>query len=130
MRKPWALAPHDVLVLNNYAYFLAEGNRDLKKALKMAEEVMKTEGDNDTYIDTYAWVLYKLGKHKEAYKAMMKIFDKDKERDPELLEHMGYIVRSLGKCSEAIRYWEQALEKDNSKSYLKKEIELCGQRSK
>jgi tetratricopeptide (TPR) repeat protein len=124
------LAPHDVLVLNNYAYFLAEGNRDLKKALKMAEEVMETEGDNDTYIDTYAWVLYKLGKHKEAYKAMMKIFDKDKERDPELLEHMGYIVRALGKCTEAIGYWEQALEKDNSKSYLKKEIELCGQRSK
>ncbi len=125
-----ALSPHDVLVLNNYAYFLAEGNRDLKKALKMAEEVMKTEGDNDTYIDTYAWVLYKLGKHKEAYAAMMKIFDKDKERDPELLEHMGFIVRSMGKCSEAISFWEQALEKDNSKTYLKKEIETCGRRSK
>jgi tetratricopeptide (TPR) repeat protein len=107
-----ALAPHDVLVLNNYAYFLAEGNRDLKKALKMAEEVMEKEGDNDTYIDTYAWVLYKLGKRKEAYKSMMIIFEKDKERDPEVLEHMGYIVRSLGKCSEAIKYWELALEKD------------------
>lgn len=125
-----ALAPHDVLVLNNYAYFLAEGNRDLKKALKMAEEVMEKEGDNDTYIDTYAWVLYKLGKHKEAYKSMMIIFEKDKERDPEVLEHMGYIVRSLGKCSEAIKYWELALEKDNSKSYLKKEIEICGRGSK
>jgi len=125
-----ALAPHDVLVLNNYAYFLAEGNRDLKKALKMAEEVMEKEGDNDTYIDTYAWVLYKLGKRKEAYKSMMIIFEKDKERDPEVLEHMGYIVRSLGKCSEAIKYWELALEKDNSKSYLKKEIEICGRGSK
>jgi Tfp pilus assembly protein PilF len=124
------LAPHDVLVLNNYAYFLAEGNRDLKKALKMAEEVMETEGDNDTYIDTYAWVLYKMGKRKEAYKEMMRIFDKDKERDPELLEHMGYIVRSLGKCSEAIAYWELALNKDSTKSYLKKEIEACGRGSK
>ena len=121
-----ALSPHEVLILNNYAYFLAEGNKDLPKALKMAEEVMKTEGDNDTYIDTYAWVLHKLGKHKKAYQEMLRIFEKDKERDPEILEHMGFILQSLGKCSEAVGYWEEALKKDNSKTYLQKEIETCG----
>jgi tetratricopeptide (TPR) repeat protein len=121
-----ALAPHDVLVLNNYAYFLAEGNQDLKKALKMAEEVMEKEGDNATYIDTYAWVLYKLGKHREAYRAMMKIFEKEENRDPELLEHMGYIMKALGKCFEAVNYWRSALEKDSTKSYLENEIDICG----
>jgi tetratricopeptide (TPR) repeat protein len=121
------LAPHDVLVLNNYAYFLAEGNKDLKKALKMAEEVMEKESDNATYIDTYAWVLYKLGKHREAYRAMMKIFEKEENRDPELLEHMGYIMKALGKCSEAVNYWKSALEKDSTKSYLENEIKICRQ---
>ncbi len=121
-----ALSPHEVLILNNYAYFLAEGNKDLPKALKMAEEVMKTDGDNDTYIDTYAWVLHKLGKKKKAYKEMMRIFEKENERDPEVLEHMGFILKSLGKCSEAVGYWEEALKKDNSKTYLQKEIETCG----
>lgn len=125
-----ALAPHEVLVLNNYAYFLAEGNKDLTKALKMAEEVMKTAGDNETYIDTYAWVLYKLGKNKKAYKEMLRIFEKQEERDPEILEHMGFILKSMGKCSEAVGYWEEALIKDNSKSYLEKEIEACGKSSK
>ena len=120
-----ALSPHEVLILNNYAYFLAEGNKDLPKALKMAEEVMKTEGDNDTYIDTYAWVLHKLGKNKKAYKEMLRIFEKDNERDPEILEHMGFILKSMGKCSEAVSYWEEALKKDSSKSYLEKEIEGC-----
>lgn len=120
-----ALSPHEVLVLNNYAYFLAEGNKDLPKALKMAEEVMKTDGDNDTYIDTYAWVLYKLGKKKKAYKEMLRIFEKEKERDPEILEHMGFILKSLGRCPEAVGYWEEALNKDSSKSYLQKEIEEC-----
>ena len=120
------LSPHEVLILNNYAYFLAEGNKDLPKALKMAEEVMKTEGDNDTYIDTYAWVLHKLGKNKKAYQEMLRIFEKDKERDPEILEHMGFILQSLGKCSEAVGYWEEALKKDHSKTYLQKEIETCG----
>ena len=128
--EAFALAPHDVLVLNNYAYFLAEGNRDLKKALKMAEEVMEKEGDNNTYIDTYAWVLYKLGKNREAYKTMMRIFEKEEEHDPELLEHMGYIMKALGKCNEAVEYWRSALEKDSSKTQLEKEIEICGQVSK
>ena len=125
-----ALAPHEVLVLNNYAYFLAEGNKDLNKALKMAEEVMKTAGDNNTYIDTYAWVLHKLGKNKKAYKEMLKIFEKQEERDPEILEHMGFILKSMGKCREAVGYWKDALIKDNSKSYLEKEIEACGKSSK
>jgi tetratricopeptide (TPR) repeat protein len=122
-----SLAPHDVLVLNNYAYFLAEGNKDLNKALKMAEEVMVTDGNNETYIDTYAWVLHKLGKNKKAYREMLRIFAKDEERDPEILEHMGFILKSMGKCTEAVGYWEAALIKDNSKSYLEKEIEACGQ---
>lgn len=120
------ISPDEILVLNNYAYFLAEGDRDLKKALKMAETVMQKEGDNDTYIDTYAWVLYKLGRYRDAYKAMMRIFEKDGERDPEILEHMGYIVKALGKCNEAVAYWRSALEKDSTKTYLEEEIRKCG----
>lgn len=120
------ISPDDPLLLNNYAYFLAEGDRDLKKALKMAEKVMETEGDNPTYIDTYAWVLYKLGRYREALKEMQRIFDNGQERDPELLEHMGYIKKAMGKCDEAVVYWRESLDKDSSKSYLKEEIVQCG----
>jgi len=117
----------DVTLLNNYAYFLAEGGRDLKKALKMAEKVMELDGDNPTYIDTYAWVLYKLGNHREALKEMMRIFVSGEDQDPELLEHMGFIKKALGKCSEAVVYWTNALEKDSSKQYLVEEINKCTQ---
>lgn len=120
-----SLAPDDPLLLNNYAYFLAEGDRDLKKALKMAGKVMELDGDNPTYIDTYAWVLHKLGKHREALKEMMRIFVSGDDQDPELLEHMGFIKKSLGKCSEAVVYWKSALEKDSSKTYLEEEITKC-----
>lgn len=122
------ISPDDPLILNNYAYFLAEGDRDLKKALKMAEKVMEKEGDNPTYIDTYAWVLYKMGKYREAQKEMLRIFEMGKEKDPELLEHMGYIKRALGKCDEAVLFWRESLEKDSSKTYLEKEIAGCGKR--
>ncbi len=122
------ISPDEPLILNNYAYFLAEGGRDLKKALKMAEKVMKTEGNNPTYIDTYAWILYKMGKYRDAHREMMKIFVDSEEQDPELLEHMGFIMEALGNCNEAIRYWNMALEKDNMKTYLKEEIRQCGRK--
>jgi Tfp pilus assembly protein PilF len=119
------IAPDEVLVLNNYAYFLAEKDRELKKALKMIEKVMETDGDNDTYIDTYAWVLYKMGKYRNAYKEMERIFEKDGEEDPEILEHMGYILKAMGRCNDAIKYWNRAFEKDTMKIYLEEEIRKC-----
>jgi len=120
------LNPDEVLVLNNYAYFLAEGSGDLKKALKMAEKVMANDGENPTYIDTYAWVLYKMGKYKDAYRAMMKIFVKENEKDPEILEHMGYILKALDRCKEATGYWKKSMEADTAKLYLSEEILKCG----
>ncbi len=119
------ISPDDPLILNNYAYFLAEGDRDLKRALKMAGTVMAKAGDNDTYIDTYAWVLHKLGRNKEAYRAMMKIFSSENERDPEVLEHMGYITKAMKKCRDAVVYWKDAIEKDSTKTYLEEEIRKC-----
>lgn len=119
------ISPEETLILNNYAYFLAEGDRDLKRALKMAETVMAKEGDNETYIDTYAWVLFKLGRYREAQKAMLSIFEKKGERDPEILEHMGFILNAMGKCSEAVEYWKEALDKDSTKTYLEEEIRKC-----
>jgi tetratricopeptide (TPR) repeat protein len=120
-----AIYPDDPLILNNYAYFLAEGNRELRKALKMAEKVMQTEGSNPTYIDTYAWVLYRMGRYRDALKAMNRIFENEGEKDPELLEHMGYIKNALKKCDEAVIFWEMALREDPTKTYLKDEIEKC-----
>ncbi len=119
------ISPEEPLILNNYAYFLAEGERDLKKALKMAELVMEKEGDNDTYIDTYAWVLFKLGRYREAYRAMMRIFSRENERDPEILEHMGYIEKAMDNCKEAVVYWRSAMEMDSTKTYLEEEISRC-----
>ncbi len=122
------ISPDDPLILNNYAYFLAEGGKELNKALKMAEKVMQSEGDNPTYIDTYAWVLFKTGRYKEAQKAMLKIFENGKGNDPELLEHMGYIKEALGDCDEAVVFWHEALKKDATKTYLEEEIRKCTMR--
>lgn len=123
--KALEISPEDVSVLNNYAYYLAEENRDLKRAAKMAEIVMQKAGDNATYIDTYAWVLYKTGKYREAYIQMERVFTIEPDQDAEVLEHMGYILSRLRRCKEALDYFRRALEKDPERKYLIEEINKC-----
>jgi tetratricopeptide (TPR) repeat protein len=119
------LNKEDLTLLNNYAYFLAEQNQRLKEAEEMISKVIEKEGDNPTFLDTYAWVLYKRGKYKEASRIMEKITGEGQKQDAELLEHYGYILMKLRKCNEAVIKWNQALSIDNSKQYLLKEIENC-----
>lgn len=51
----------NVGILNNYAYFLSERNQDLDKAESMSAKTIQIEPNNPTYLDTYAWILYKKG---------------------------------------------------------------------
>ena len=54
-----ALRYDNAMVLNNYAYFLSLEGRDLERALAMAGRAIVLEENNPTYLDTYAWVLYR-----------------------------------------------------------------------
>jgi Tfp pilus assembly protein PilF len=119
------MRPTDVLILNNFAYYLAEQNRDLKDAEKMAKYVVEKEKGNPTYLDTYAWVLYKKGKYKEAEKIMEAIIKTGSNEDAAYYEHLGFIQKALKMCDKAIENWNTALKLDNRKSTLQKEIENC-----
>lgn len=99
------------LVLNNYAYFLAEEGRDLEKALAMASRVVALTENNPTYLDTYAWVLYKLGRAEEAKKIMQQAIARDSRNSAELLVHYGDILDALGERFIAETYWRKALER-------------------
>ncbi|MBE0674250.1 MAG: hypothetical protein IH591_06280, partial [Bacteroidales bacterium] len=47
------------------------------------------------------------------------------ERDPEILEHMGFILKAMDNCTEAAVYWRSSMEKDSTKTYLEEEISKC-----
>jgi Tfp pilus assembly protein PilF len=117
--------PSDAILLNNYAYYLAEQGQDLKEAEKMAKIVIEKEKGNSTYLDTYAWVLYKRGKYQEAEKIMELVINKNNILDAELYEHIGYIMKALKKCDKAIEYWKLAVQYDGKKTSLLNEIENC-----
>ena len=89
--------PDNVLVLNNYAYYLAIKGQDLDKALEMSTKAIAAEPDNPTYLDTHAWVLYMKGDYKEAEKHMKKALKLLKEPDATYTKHYEAILNKLGK---------------------------------
>ncbi|MGC1390011.1 MAG: tetratricopeptide repeat protein [Bacteroidales bacterium] len=116
----------DLTVINNYAYYLAEQNSNLKEAEEMAKRVIEKDKGNTTFLDTYGWVLYKRGKLKEAARVMETIISKGERTDAVWFEHYGYILKKQKKCTEAINNWNIALQLDSTKTELLKEIQNCG----
>ena len=101
--------PNHTLVLNNYAYLLAQEERDLEKAEQMSRLAIEAEPDNATYLDTYAWVLYKLHRYEEALTYIEQAISADTQPSDVLYEHVGDIYRGLGNTTQALYYWRKAI---------------------
>jgi tetratricopeptide (TPR) repeat protein len=100
--------PENIYVLNNYAYYLSLDNQDLEKALQMSAKTIQAEPKNPTYLDTYAWVLYKLGRYDEAKKYMDKVFKYEKDPQGINYEHLGDILYKQGDVKNAVKNWKKA----------------------
>jgi len=121
--KVLEINPENSVVLNNYAYYLSLRGSDLPKAEKMAAKAVGIDPDNPANLDTYGWVLYKMGKYAEAEVLIMKAITIDNERDDTLLEHYGDILFRLGRKKEAVDYWIKAKSKGKGSEFLLRKIE-------
>ena len=67
--------PYNYMAMNNVAYYYAETDTLLDKAESYARRVVRHEPDNTTYLDTYAWVLYKKGDYEAAREQIDKTLE-------------------------------------------------------
>lgn len=109
-------------VLNNYAYYLSLLGQDLQKALTMAEKANGLSPDNPTYLDTWAWVLYRKGDYKEALEKIEKALALDNKPGGVEMEHYGDILFKLNRTKEAIEWWRKA--KDTGEGSDKLELKI------
>ena len=98
------LKDDDVTVLNNYAYILSEMNVDLDKALKMSKKTLSLAKNVSSYLDTYAWILYRLEKYSEAEIYLRKAitYNVDKKQLYILYEHLAGVLDKLNRLDEAM----------------------------
>ena len=97
---------NNVQVLNNYSYFLSLRGVKLDKAKQMSGKVVKQFPDSDTYVDTYAWVLYKQKDYAGARASLEKVAQTTK--DASVIEHYGDILFQLGEKEKALAEWQRA----------------------
>lgn len=98
----------NIVVRNNYGYYLAEKEKNLKKALKLSEYTIEKEPLNPTYLDTYGWILYKMGKEKKALKYLQLAAKQLDNPDVEVYFHIGEVLHKMGKHKEALEYYKIA----------------------
>lgn len=118
------LRPDSPVILNNFAYYLSEEQRDLERALKMSARANELDPQNATYLDTQAWVLYHLGRYEEAQTLMRQALVLDATGSSELLLHYGDILYALGKSFMAKTYWQRALEAGADGKKIEERLEL------
>lgn len=100
----------NAVIYNNYGYFLSLRKERLEKALEMAQHAIRLDPNNPTYLDTYAWVLYQLGRYEEARIPLRQAISLDRTKNKELFLHYGDLLYQLNDHFMASYYWKQAQE--------------------
>jgi tetratricopeptide (TPR) repeat protein len=95
-------------VLNNYSYYLSLRNANLTKAEEMSKKAVTLEPDNTSFMDTYGWVLFKLGRYAEAKEWIGKALNDKDGVSAEVMEHYGDVLFKLGDTGNAVEYWIKA----------------------
>ena len=94
--------------LNNYAWFLAEDGKKLKKALAMSKKTVDAEPDNVTYLDTYGWILYLLGRPADAKPVFKHAMMYGGKESATIMKHYAIVLEALGENDLAAVYRKQA----------------------
>jgi tetratricopeptide (TPR) repeat protein len=113
LRKVLATDPDNVAALNALGYTLADRTTRFTEALELIDRARVAEPDNAAIIDSYGWVLFRLGRSSEAVVQLRRAFALQK--DPEIAAHLGEVLWMMGNKDEARRYFDEArkLEPDN-----------------
>lgn len=112
----------NVYVLNNYSYYLSLRGEKLEKAAEMSKRSNELSPNNSSFLDTYAWILYKDGKYKEAKEWQLKAIQAAQIPSATLLEHLGDILFKLGEIEAALQKWQEASSLNGGSEFLPKKI--------
>lgn len=102
------IEPDNQYTLNNYAYYLSLRAENLERAKEMSLKSLELSPNSATYLDTYAWILYKNKEYKKALEYQKRAIELSEKVSAVLYEHLGDIYYKLNKKTEALNNWKKA----------------------
>ncbi|MGN7837985.1 tetratricopeptide repeat protein [Stenotrophomonas sp. 22385] len=124
LRKILVTEPENVAALNALGYTLADRTARYQEALELIDRARVAEPDNAAIVDSYGWVLYRLGRNEEALVQLRRAWTLAK--DPEIAAHVGEVLWVLGRKDEARRFFDEARKLDPENRALQRVIEKYG----
>lgn len=112
--KALKINPDNSYTLNNYAYYLSVRGENLDKAERMSKLAIKLEPGNPSFEDTYAWILFKLRKYKDALGWIEKAISHSSNSSAVQFEHYGDILYHLDEREKALQQWQKAKDRGGS----------------
>jgi tetratricopeptide (TPR) repeat protein len=113
LRKVLVAEPDNVAALNALGYTLADRTTRYAEALQLIDRARVADPGNPAIIDSYGWVLYRLGRTDEALTQLRRAFMLQK--DPEIGAHLGEVLWVTGDHAQARKVLDEArkLDPDN-----------------
>lgn len=123
-RKILATDADDVNALNALGYTLADRTERYQEALELIARAIAAQPDSAAIIDSYGWVLYRLGRKEDALIELRRAFTKQK--DAEIAAHLAEVLWQLGQKDEARKYFEESRKLDPDNRSLKRALDKTG----
>lgn len=98
-RKILEIDPENISAKNSLAYLLAKTGGDLTKAKTLAKEALSTAPNNPAYLDTYGFVMYKMGDFRQANQYLEKAYSLD-PASKEIRYHLAMVKKATGRKKE------------------------------
>jgi tetratricopeptide (TPR) repeat protein len=114
--------PNHAQTLNYLGYMWADLGLNLQESLSMITKALEIDGENPAYLDSYGWVLYKLGRYEEAETNIKRAIELMNDQDSVLFDHLAEVCFSLGRYEEARANWERALQLDPDNTEIKEKL--------
>lgn len=114
------LAPDFDEAQNYLGFMWAEHGTNLDRAQELIGKALKTEPKNAAYLDSMAWVLFKLNQPGPALDFELKAIANSEEEDAEIYKHLGDIYAALGQHRKARESWEKSQQLEPDEEVRKK----------
>ncbi len=86
----------NLMLMNNLAWHLCLADKDLDKAESLSRTTIMQEPSNPTYLDTYAWIMYKKGDYQTAFFYIQRALENaTPEAKEEITMHYKAILKKL-----------------------------------
>ena len=116
------LEPDNILVLNNYSYYLSLRGEKLEQAKTMSKKTIEQEPNSAIYLDTYAWILFMNEEYEDAKKYMEVALNNGGNAQGVLVEHYGDILFHLNDIEGAMKHWKTAQKMGDASDKIDEKI--------